>query len=89
MENTGSVSQKRPRSFIRMVEWPRRYRLRSGAACRSAKVMGRTGIVCAGTVPRGLAKKNVHMSFTPCQKPSEGRGSGLRKRPSWCWGDCG
>ena len=44
-ETTGSVNQNRPCSLSSRVEWPRRHRLMSGAAAKSAWVSGST---CSG-----------------------------------------
>jgi hypothetical protein len=76
------VIQKPPRSFSSSVEWPRRYRLRSGAASRSARVSGSTGVGVLGTVSFGLLNRKSQVRRKVLPKPIAGRGSGFLKRPS-------
>jgi len=85
--NTGSVIHQPPRSFISSVEWPRRYRLRSGAAARSAGVSRCTGRGAAGSVSFGLLKKKSHITLASGWGALAGRGWMLRKRPADDWGD--
>ena len=86
---TGSVIQKSPRSLINIVEWPRRNRLRSGAASSAARVKGSTGSGAFGTVVFGLLSNTFQMIPSVLARPSAGLGAGLRKRPSAAWGEAG
>ena len=87
-ENTGSVSQNLPSSLSSMVECPRRHRLRSGAASRSACVSGLTSMGLAGTVLAGLSVAKRQKMATVLKKPGAWRGATLRNLPSTYWGDC-
>jgi hypothetical protein len=80
-ENTGSVNHQPPRSFISKVEWPRRYRLRSGARFSSVVLSGKTGSALPGSESAGLLKKNFHSVPASGLGLLAGRGCVLRKRP--------
>ncbi len=87
-ENTGSVSQNRPCSLSSMVEWPRRHRLMSGAAAKSAWVSGSTCSGWAGTASAGLSVMKRHRMLRVLAKPGACRGAALRNLPPAYWGDC-
>ncbi len=81
-ENTGSVSQNWPLSFSSTVEWPRRNRLWSGAASKSARLSACTGIGWRGTVSAGLSNRKRSMMPRPLKKPILCMRTGLRNLPA-------
>ncbi len=80
-ENTGSVSQKRPRSLSSTVECPSRNSVRSGAARSCAFVSACTWMGWSGAVPEGLLTMKSQKMPTVFQKPCSGSTAGLWKRP--------
>ena len=83
-ENTGSVSQNCPPTFNSMVECPRRHRLPSGAASRSVRSTGCTGMGARGTVSASLPVAKFHSTLAVLAAPSDWRGLALRYLPPSC-----